>query len=520
MEDGKGDDDSGDNQKRKRLKKQRYEIFNRTFLESRAGALSLTNQIPFPVKLFQMLEDLDETGYAHIASWSSDGKSLRVHDQKVFVDEVLPSYFRQSKYRSFQRQLYLYGFTRIVDGPDQGYYSHPEFQRSNKKQCEEILPRKRKGKAAVDGLEDSLSSQQPDTETHVHNPSSLDAKNGAATGINRDISSGKLPDGSAMSHGTSSDADAYSSNRLLLPHQEMHFPPEARLPTDQGGRAVPRNLIAGNSALQTQNVASQSHTMPNIAGNLSTMTNNNNPDDATKLIAASPILTQVTMPPIPTQDAMPSMLGSPQEQLIVLQQLHQLNASLIHALAASQQAYSSASQMQTVPSAADPRLSTIQHQLPLGSVNPGSLSQLAAGTTSSGSPFSPLNPLLFQISGQQVPRVNLKTTATAGSRDQEPTSRTPQERPPQDSSLSQNTQDVTYPFSSALLSSPLTNPDRHLSSPSSEDGKVAANDEPSTPRKDQQNGAGSGSSGEDTIDTRLFDDSPPSQSTSKHNKTT
>lgn len=41
------------------------------------------------------------------------------------------SYFQQSKFTSFQRQLNFYGFNRIKDGKDKGSYYHENFRRDN-----------------------------------------------------------------------------------------------------------------------------------------------------------------------------------------------------------------------------------------------------------------------------------------------------------------------------------------------------------------------------------------------------
>ncbi len=87
-------------------------------------------QIPsFPAKLYQMLQEVDEQGLDHIVSWQHDGRSFRVHKSEKFVTEILPSYFRCSKMKSFQRQLNFYKFQRIVGGSLDGSYSHPHFIR-------------------------------------------------------------------------------------------------------------------------------------------------------------------------------------------------------------------------------------------------------------------------------------------------------------------------------------------------------------------------------------------------------
>jgi len=83
----------------------------------------------FPIKLHYMLSELEKDGLDHIVSWQPHGRCFVVHKQKEFVDHVLPLWFRQSKFPSFQRQLNLYGFKRLTTGPDKGGYYHELFLR-------------------------------------------------------------------------------------------------------------------------------------------------------------------------------------------------------------------------------------------------------------------------------------------------------------------------------------------------------------------------------------------------------
>ncbi|KAL7567258.1 hypothetical protein ACA910_016724 [Epithemia clementina (nom. ined.)] len=67
----------------------------------------------FPAMLHAMLSLAEVDGYAHILSWQPNGRAFCVHHREQFVRRVLPLYFRQSHYASFQRQLNLYGFHRL-----------------------------------------------------------------------------------------------------------------------------------------------------------------------------------------------------------------------------------------------------------------------------------------------------------------------------------------------------------------------------------------------------------------------
>ena len=58
----------------------------------------------FPWKLHKMLELADQEGFDNIVSWLPDGRSFKVHDPSEFVEQIMPNFFLQSKYKSFQRQ--------------------------------------------------------------------------------------------------------------------------------------------------------------------------------------------------------------------------------------------------------------------------------------------------------------------------------------------------------------------------------------------------------------------------------
>ncbi len=55
------------------------------------------------------------------------GRCFAVRKPQEFVDKILSTYFGQSKIASFQRQLSMYGFLRLTQGPDRGCYYHELF---------------------------------------------------------------------------------------------------------------------------------------------------------------------------------------------------------------------------------------------------------------------------------------------------------------------------------------------------------------------------------------------------------
>mmetsp|Transcript_1546 Transcript_1546/g.3434 ORF Transcript_1546/g.3434 Transcript_1546/m.3434 type:complete len:363 (+) Transcript_1546:55-1143(+) len=109
--------------------------------ERRKGGVS----IPFPVKLHSVLDQVEADGLAHIVSWQPHGRCFVIHKPKEFVDHVMPKYFRQTKLTSFQRQLNLYGFSRLTRGPDATGYYHELFLRGKVFLCKQMTRTKVKG---------------------------------------------------------------------------------------------------------------------------------------------------------------------------------------------------------------------------------------------------------------------------------------------------------------------------------------------------------------------------------------
>jgi HSF-type DNA-binding len=97
-------------------------------------------QEQFPLKLYRMLESVNDSSHSKIVSWQSYGRAFKVHDKEKFASEVIPEHFPSlGGFPSFQRQLNIYGFLRLIsDGPDQGAYYHELFVRSQLDLCELI----------------------------------------------------------------------------------------------------------------------------------------------------------------------------------------------------------------------------------------------------------------------------------------------------------------------------------------------------------------------------------------------
>jgi len=76
-----------------------------SFLKNKKNAL--LNK--FLTKTFHMIEQCDTS----VACWATDGKSFLIRDVDFFAKNVLPLYFKHSKFASFVRQLNFYSFRKL-----------------------------------------------------------------------------------------------------------------------------------------------------------------------------------------------------------------------------------------------------------------------------------------------------------------------------------------------------------------------------------------------------------------------
>ena len=67
----------------------------------------------FPIKVYAMLELADNIfEFAQAVTWLPHGRAFKIHDKVKFMNKVVPVFFNQTKIRSFNRQLYMWGFRR------------------------------------------------------------------------------------------------------------------------------------------------------------------------------------------------------------------------------------------------------------------------------------------------------------------------------------------------------------------------------------------------------------------------
>ena len=97
-----------------------------------------------------MLEDMAKSNSQDVVSWQPHGKAFRVHQPEVFARTIMGRYFNQTQYKSFQRQLHIYGFRRIKKGKDMGGYYHSLFSRNKISMSLRMTREKIKGAVAKD----------------------------------------------------------------------------------------------------------------------------------------------------------------------------------------------------------------------------------------------------------------------------------------------------------------------------------------------------------------------------------
>lgn len=96
------------------------------------------NEMSFPCKIYAMLQDAEACGYEDVIAWQPGGKSFKVHKPEKFASSIMSLCFAHTKYKSFQRQLNIYGWKKIHHGENKGGYIHKYFIRGKPQLCSRI----------------------------------------------------------------------------------------------------------------------------------------------------------------------------------------------------------------------------------------------------------------------------------------------------------------------------------------------------------------------------------------------
>ena len=74
-----------------------------------------------------MIQHVHTNNLDHVVSWERDGTAIKVHLPQEFEQSVMPIFFTQIRFKSFQRQLLQHGFVRIQGGDDKNCYINKKF---------------------------------------------------------------------------------------------------------------------------------------------------------------------------------------------------------------------------------------------------------------------------------------------------------------------------------------------------------------------------------------------------------
>lgn len=111
--------------------------------------LEKEEEMRFPEKLYKILSNEE---LASILSWTSNGNAFTIHKGKKFIRDIIPMYFDTSKWKSFQKQLNIYGFECTKDENRIATYRHRKFSQSQPQlvkemKREKVWPRFRRKKS-------------------------------------------------------------------------------------------------------------------------------------------------------------------------------------------------------------------------------------------------------------------------------------------------------------------------------------------------------------------------------------
>lgn len=170
----------------------------------------------FPEKLMQCLT---ETVVEEAVSWLPDGRSFVILNQDLFVEKVLSTVFKATKYASFIRKLHRWGFVRLTSGIGADCFHHPLFTKENPGNAAYITcPTVQSKAASVEAKRMHTKPSLPGVERFIRSKMSALAHS-QATSQAAEQTGSRLPPGGERMHAASkpsntSAADAEESLKL------------------------------------------------------------------------------------------------------------------------------------------------------------------------------------------------------------------------------------------------------------------------------------------------------------------
>ncbi|KAL7504381.1 hypothetical protein ACHAXN_002042 [Cyclotella atomus] len=112
--------------------------------------------------------------------WISHGRAFIIRNEDVFASRVMSAYFKQTRFRSFIRQLLLWGFKRILDGVDHGAWYHPQFLRGKPSSLALVK------RTAVKSNVPTITSSLPKLDFYAMSPIEIDTPEEAEKALGYD----------------------------------------------------------------------------------------------------------------------------------------------------------------------------------------------------------------------------------------------------------------------------------------------------------------------------------------------
>jgi hypothetical protein len=217
----------------------------------------------FPWKLHELLEETDK-GHSSVVSWLPGGKAFKVHKKQAFCNELMPTFFNSSKYKTFQRSLNLWGFKCVARGTDKGAcYYHQFFVRGNVDLCNNMMRVKIKG----GGIAGVPPSSEPKTATSFPQEAFLATRlsqlSAAAAPSSKFSTKPVAPSMPAISDFIQGKVSSHSSsNTGTLGNQVAALMPQRRLAAPMTSNPLSLAGIHNSNALSLMSGANTGYPLP------------------------------------------------------------------------------------------------------------------------------------------------------------------------------------------------------------------------------------------------------------------
>ena len=134
-----------------------------------AASSSETGKSDLPAFLSKLCDLVSEPEIDGVVCWGRTGDTFVVLDLSMFAQQVLPTYYKHDNFRSFERQLNIYGFQRCTEQPTAKAleFFHPRFRRGERDLLREIKrsqqPRRRRSVSDPPACSSAQSAATPST---------------------------------------------------------------------------------------------------------------------------------------------------------------------------------------------------------------------------------------------------------------------------------------------------------------------------------------------------------------------